>query len=355
MVKKLQFAIVLVFLCVLVFLYAWKESFVACAYAAIAMILLVAFAKYLFLFVNKRLRNTNWYKNQFLGSDIYLTGPKYRTDAKRNYDIANVGSQSGKFAFSYEESGLTGINWAIGSESLAYNFRVLKTFFSCLRDGGTIIFTMTPFGFCLKDYADDRLNTKYYLFLDRELILGYSNIKYRSRITYPLLSSPIQAVKRLIRDVPADNRLSLAANPMSPEELEEDAARWVSGWKKQFSISDLDAPASEQNRDCMAYNTSLLNEMISFCLERNLKPVIVLPPTTKALSSKLTESFCETYIYSIIHNANTHQVPFLNYLNDARFYDDGLFFNSFFLNAKGRKVFTRGVLSDLKMETVAGE
>lgn len=349
MVKKLKLAILFCLLLLLVCVYLWKGSLLVSVYVAIVTISLVVFAKYSFLFVNKWLRNTNWYKNQFIGTDKFVAGAKYRTNTTRNYDVANVGSQSGTFAFAYEHSGLKGANWAAGSESLSYNFRVLKNYFSFLKDGGTVILTMTPFGFCLKDYEDDKLNTRYYLYLDPKSIVNYSSRKHHLRIKYPLLSSPIEAIKRLIRDVPADNRLSLTTNPMSPGEIEEDAVKWINGWKRQFSISEFDAPVSEHNRDCIDYNTNLLTEMISFCLERNLKPVIVLPPTTKALSSKFSESFCESYIYSIIRNANTHQVPFLNYLVDARFSDNELFFNSFFLNTKGREMFTQTVLSDLNL------
>ena len=349
MIKKFKLAVLVCFLLLLVCVYLWKGSLLVCAYVAIVAILLVVFAKYSLLFANKLIRNTNWYKNQFVDTDKFITGVKYRINITRNYDIVNLGSNSGKFAFAYENSGLTGSNWAVGPQSLSYDYRVMKNYFSYIRYGGTIIFTMTPFGFCLKDYADDKFNMKYYLFLDPTLIINYSRCKKSLSIAYPLPSSPIEAIKRLIKDVPADNRLSLTTNSMSPEEIEEDAAKWINGWKQQFSISDLEAPVSEQNRDHIAYNTNLLTEMISFCLERNLKPVIVLPPTTKALSSKLSESFRESYIYSIIRNANTHQIPFLNYLDDARFSDNELFFNSFFLNAKGRKVFTQTVLSDLKI------
>jgi hypothetical protein len=166
-------------------------------------------------------------------------------------------------------------------------------------------------------------------------------------VNTPFQSAPLTAIKRLIRDIPAANDILLSTNSMDVESLEKDANKYLDAWKLEFSISDLDAQVSEQNRDCIAYNTNLLTEMISFCLERNLKPVFVLPPTTKALNSKLSERFRESYIYSFIRNANTHQVPFLNYLDDARFSDNELFFNSLFLNAKGRKVFTTVVLNDL--------
>ena len=234
-------------------------------------------------------------------------------------------------------------------ESLAYNFRVLKNYFSLLKKDGTLLITMTPFGFCLKDYSNDLANAKYYRYLDFRLILGYTRWKRYVLKKYPLLYSPVYALKGIVRDQPDDNRLALATNPMFSEELENDAIRWVENWKKQFSILDLDAPVSERNRENMVYNTNLLAGMISFSLERDLKPVIVLPPTTSALSSKFSDHFCETYIYSIVRNANTQGIPFLNYLRDDRFAKDELFFNSFFLNAKGRKVFTQGILSDLKL------
>lgn len=349
MKKKFKIAVIFFPLILLVCAYSWKGSSLVPTYVAIATILLLVFIKNSFLVVNKRFQNTNWYKNKFIGTDKFINGEKYRTNTTRNYDIANVGSMSGTFAFDYEDSGIIGLNWSAGSESLSYNFRVLKNYFSFLKDGGTIIFTITPFGFCLKDYADDKLNTKYYLYLDPKSIINYSRFKYFFRIKYPLFSWPIEAIKRLIKDVPADNLFFLTRNPMSSEEIEKDALRWINSWKKQFSIPELNGPISESNLDNIAYNTNLLKEMISFCLERNLQPVMVLPPTTKALASKFSGYFCESYIYSIIRNSNTHQIPFLNYLNDTRFADTELFVNSFFLNAKGRKIFTQTVLKDLKI------
>lgn len=348
MIRMLQLATMLCISLLLVCVYLWKGLLIS-TYVAIVTIILVVFAMCSFLFANKCCRNTNWYKNQFIGTDKFIAGAKYQTNTTRNYDVCNVGSQSGMFAFDYDGFGITGCNWATGSESLSYNFRVLKNYFSFLRDSGIILITITPFGFCLKDYTDDRLNTKYHLYLDPKLIIGDSRRKCLLRIKFPLLMSPYQAMKRMIKDVPADNRLSLTTNQMSQKNLQEDAVRWINGWKRQFSISDFDAPVSEHNRDCIDYNTNLLSEMISFCLERNLKPVLVLPPVTTELNSLFSDNFCESYIYSIIHNANKHHVPFLNYLSDARFSEKELFFNSFFLNAKGRKVFTRVVLSDLKL------
>ena len=349
MVRKFGIAILTCFTLLLIGIYLLAGSLLVCAYVATTTILILAILVSGFLLANRWFRNTNRYKNQFIGTDKFINSIKYRTNHIRNFDIANIGSSSGVFAFDYNDTGLKGCNWAMAPESLTCNFRVLKNYFSFLKDGGTILFTITPFGFCLKDYTDDRINTKYYLYLSPKLIPGFSPWKRLFRIKYPLLSSPVQALKSVIRDTPVDNRLSLKINLMSPEELEADAAKWVENWKRQFNILDMEASVAKHNVHLINYNTILLDKMITFCLERNLKPAIVLPPTTSAMSSLFSDHFCESYIYSIIRNANQGRVPFLDYLHDERFAIDEYFFNSFFLNSKGRRVFTQAVLNDLKL------
>jgi hypothetical protein len=89
--------------------------------------------------------------------------------------------------------------------------------------------------------------------------------------------------------------------------------------------------------------------MIDFCIERNLKPVLIIPPMTKYLSCLLTDTIREIYIYSFIREANVKNIPFLDYMDDERFSDPSLYFNSFFLNLRGRKLFTKQVLKDLNI------
>ena len=47
------------------------------------------------------------------------------------------------------------------------------------------------------------------------------------------------------------------------------------------------------------------------------------------------------------HNPMTDDVEMLDYTADLSLMDKSLYFNSFFLNAKGRKMFTRRVVADL--------
>ena len=323
--------------------YLIVESLVISGIVAFTLLFLVMI-KPVILVLNKLGQRTNWYNNQL------ADGLKFRKQILFDLDVCNLGSNSGKFAFSYEGMGLKGENWAVGPQTLSYDFRVLKNYSSYLKEGAAVFISLCPFSGCVKEYEDDAANHKYYSFLHPILILNYSQStkeKVMQFVNTHFQYSHMTAIKRLLKDVPATNDIMLSSNSMDVESLEKDANTYLNAWKLEFSISDLDAPVSKQNGDCITYNTNLLAEIISFCLERNLKPVFVLPPTTKALSSKLSERFRESYIYSFIRNANTHQVPFLNYLDDARFSDNELFFNSFFLNVKGRKIFTTIVLQEI--------
>jgi hypothetical protein len=310
-------------------------------------LLLLVMTQPVILVLNKLTQRTNWYKNQL------AEGTKFLKQIPFDLDICNLGSNSGKFAFSYDDVGLKGENWAIGPQTLSYDFRLLKNYFSYLKEGATVLIPLCPFSGCIKDFEDDTMNHKYYSFLHPILILNYSQDAKEDVMRFvntPFQFSPLAAIKRLIKDVPAiDSILLLSNNPMDEASLEKDANKWINNWKQQFSIIDLDDLVSEQNKECVAYNTNLLKDIVFFCSERSLKPVIVIPPVTNMLSSKFSERFCDSYIYSLIGKLDTTQVTFLNYFDDGRFSEPDLYFNSYFLNARGRTLFTKTVLKDLRL------
>ena len=134
----------------------------------------------LFILLNKQLSQTNWYKNQFIDSQKFLK------DIPHNLEICNLGSNPGKFAFEYDDTLLKGENWAIGPQSLSYDFRILKNYFSYIKDGGSVLITIAPLSSCLRDYSDERSNAKYYPFLDTSLIVNYSSgINFSYTISCP--------------------------------------------------------------------------------------------------------------------------------------------------------------------------
>ena len=66
------------------------------------------------------------------------------------------------------------------------------------------------------------------------------------------------------------------------------------------------------------------------------------------LKSLIYNSVAELRIYSYLKEVN-REVLILDYSKESDLQKDELYFNSFFLNAMGRKVFTKRVLDDLHL------
>lgn len=305
----------------------------------------------------KILYKTNWYKSMFLdpNHEIYPDNVWYREHDERNFDVVNLGSSGGKWAFYYADLNIKAMNWAQQPQTLLEDYNLLRHFHSILKRGGYVLITIMPFtGLNKNTGLMDAM--KYVKFdIQGEPIQPYMFKEAQRYANYPILFKK-QACKALIKYfIGSDKKCGLRPetqleyNPMKNSELEKDAKRWIDGWKKQFGISDFDAPLTRENEEGRAYRIKLMQTLIDFCTERGYKPVYVIPPVTEHLAKYYTPKFEETYIYGYLKEVN-RVVLTLDYSKDSEFrFNDELFFNSFFLNKKGRKLFTRRVLKDLKI------
>ncbi len=305
----------------------------------------------------KILYKTNWYKSMFLdpNHEIYPDNVWYRDHDERNFDVVNLGSSGGKWAFDYADLNIKAMNWAQQPQTLLEDYNLLRHFHSILKRGGYVLITIMPFtGLNKKTGLMDAM--KYVKFdIQGEPIQPYMFNDAIRYATYPFLFKKT-ALKVLIRYFMGRDKkcglhpeTQLEYNPMKSNELEKDAKRWIDGWKKQFGISDFDAPLTRENEEGREYRIKLMQTLIDFCTERGYKPVYVIPPVTEHLAKYYTPKFEETYIYGYLKEVN-REVLTLDYSKDSEFrFNDELFFNSFFLNKKGRKLFTRRVLKDLKI------
>ena len=301
------------------------------------------------------IEKTNWYKSKFIdiNHETYPDNVWYRKHDERNYDVVNLGSSGGKWAFDYSSLDVKAMNWAQQPQTLLEDYNLLRHFHSILKKDGYVLITIMPFtGLNKKTGLMDAM--KYIKFdIQGEPIQPYMFKEAQRYATYPILFKK-PAVKALIKyllgkdkkvGVPTETQLDY--NPMTLAELEADAKRWTAGWKRQFGISDFDAPLTKENEEGRAYRIKLMQTLIDFCTERGYKPVYVIPPVTEHLAKYYTSKFEETYIYGYIQAVN-REVLTLDYSKDDDFRkNDNLFFNSFFLNKQGRLIFTRRVLKDL--------
>ena len=307
------------------------------------IVLVVLFAAiFIGLVFNYMYKQTNYYKNQFVDAVKFKD-----KEFAAKIDIVNLGSNHPKFAFDYSDLTVNGMNWAIGPQSFEYDFRILKEYHRLLNKEAFVIIPVCPLKFFLHRYSYDSANYKYYKILDSSLINNYSPITKLLHIDYPILTAK-RNVLRLVKDVSIDNRMVFETNPMKDEELKADAKKWINGWLKQFSLDSLETSIlSKKNEDNIQTNISILKEMIDFCLERKYQPILVTLPLTNYLLDLIPESFINEHIIGNINKANVKDVLFLNYMKDERFTSEDLYFNSFFFNRKGRKLFTKEIVNQL--------
>ena len=286
------------------------------------------------LLLNKAVKHTWWFRSSIPDLNNYPTNEWYREHEERNYDVVNIGSSSAKYAFDYSGLGIKAFNWAEQPQSLDNGFKILKTYFSILKKDGIVILSLGPFsGLDVNEKWAKDANDKYYYILDSYLIDNYGSVAFRRK--YPLIAYPKQSLKELIKKI-----LNKNVHRKISDGFIDDSEKWMSGWCHEFNIDDIDAPMSDENQKGKNKRIALLSEMIEFCIERTLKPIIVIPPMHPSLAVKFTGKFRENYIYSFIRKANTVGVPFYDYMADSRFEDDCYYRNSFFMNDIGAKLFT---------------
>lgn len=298
--------------------------------------------------INRIIRKSSWFKHEkFDGCSKFWELNTF------NLDVVNLGSTSGVMAFDYEDIPLKTANWALSRNPLLGDKEILFNYSSFLKSGHSIvIISLCPFSSLSGSYTyfDDR----YYTILHMSSI---PNCSYRKKMEvlgiknnpinfYPLRSLFKDTISFLLFWRNSDNVTR------SEDYLRKDAKQWMNSWMKEFNILNQDNPLSLINKDAIDDAYSILCDMISYCSDMGIKPVMIIPPVYNTLGSLFTDDFKQKIIEDLVDRVKCKykDLFYYNYMNDPSFCNDSsLFQNSFFLNKKGAQLFTKRVLSDLSL------
>lgn len=293
--------------------------------------------------LNALIRRGYWFNNMF-----FQDCRKFYTYKQFDTDVVNLGSTSAVHAFNYSGIEIKCANWALSRNPLLGDYAILRNYSSFLKkDGATVIFTLCPFSFLAGgyDYFDDR----YYSILYPSTIPSFSyihNTQVRDKVQNPILYYPWYAlfvdVWRFFfprKKVTATKEFMIA-----------DADNRFNGWCKEFSIKDLKNQLSLNNTDGINDALKIIQNVKLFCAEHNLRFVLVVPPVYRSLADKFTNEVKYCLIDSILGSEIFKDIEVYDYLASELFSDDiSLFENSFILNEKGAKLFTRHILHELNL------
>ena len=298
--------------------------------------------------LSKPIKKLFWYRDSY-GDMLKFTRQKFNTR------FAVLGSSPAKWAF--DECIVEACaNWATAPQSISDDFRVLKNYHSFLSSEGYVLLFLSHCRGLKKDYVDSSHFRKYHYFLHPILNPFYDEKIFwqiKKEVDFPIyyvIKHPIRILKSVIKcDVLKKVARNSTNNCMNEFQLEQDAEMWMSGWKKEFSENVFNTPLSESAQESFEYNKELILEMAEFCKERNLKLAFVIPSVTNALKSKFSKEFSKAALYDLIAPAQEkYNIPLFDYLENKELQDDDLYFNSFFLNKRGRRLFTEKLINDVK-------
>jgi hypothetical protein len=297
---------------------------------------------------SKPIKKITWYKDSH-GDMVKFKRQKFNTR------IAVLGSSPAKWAFDDSVADACA-NWATSPQSIFDDFRVLKNYHSYLSPNGLVLISLFHCRALMQDYNDAHHFKKFHYFLHPILNPFYDEkvfLPLKKEIDFPIyyvIKHPIRILKSVIKcDVLKKISCNSVTNSMNEVQIEQDAEKWMSIWKKEFSEDAFNTPLKASVRESLEFNKKLILEMAEFCKERDLKLAFVIPPITNALKSKFSKEFSKEALYDLIAPAQEkYNISLFDYLEDKEFQNDDLYFNSFFLNKRGRRLFTEKLINDVK-------
>lgn len=271
---------------------------------------------------------------------------------KFQYSIVNLGSNPARFAFFYEN--VNGANLSTGTQDLYMDLCILKQYKNRIKNGAYVLLPIVPFSSITAYLTQKKLGTSYFLkFHAINWCKNSEDLKIRDaakkRLKYPLCYNPIGTLKAIIHDSERDKRLEITEMNMMYADLITDAAQWMEGWKQEFDIEDLNTPLNATLTEARKKSVEMFREIINYCILQGYKPIIILPPIQKELGKLFTSQIKEIYIDSFIREFENYHLPYFDYMKDERFSESNLFFNTLFMNLRGRKQFTNEILKKLNI------
>lgn len=294
--------------------------------------------------IKRLIKHSSWYNSYFKECD------KFWNIGTSKYNIVNLGSNSGLYSFDYQCECIDAANWAGSPQSLVADLAILKTYSDNLNTRATILIPLCPFS-SLGGGKSYGMHDRYYTILEYKDVVNGTWKKQKEILQIKENPEQFYSFVQLKVDIKGCIKKIMRKRPsvMEARVFDKDSFTWINNWKEEFGISKLDTNISDENILRQNEAVSALKELIEFCMCRNFKPVLVLPPMSTYLSNKFSPQVRKVLIYDFVKKANVQNVPFYDFLDDKEFVSDNFYSNAYLLNETGAKKFTHRLLENLKL------
>lgn len=299
------------------------------------------------------------------------------TYVPENIEVCNLGSSHGMYGYCYEKykDSYTCFNFALDSQSLSYDYRLLKAYRENLSEDAIVIITLSyasMYGSIAEADSEDfeSKNQRYYHFLPVHLIKKYDLTtdmllgRYRS-----MKGEPTEVLNSLLTDPIYNTSNSTYSNDywMKAEDVETeywyitaDAAQTDSNAEAAY-LRHFVTNKQDENGN-MIYNmeeVDALYNIIELCHETGKTPVLITTPYLTEYTDCIQQGSPDFYeeFYSFVDKlVEEENIQYYDYSHDERFQTDyDLFINADHLNKKGAKKFTACVWDEVISSILHGK
>lgn len=279
-------------------------------------------------------------------SIIYMK--QHQSSNKKYYNmpygitLANTGNSHGQHAFDYSIYNGTTFNFAMGSQSIVYDYNLIHYYINHFSKGSTLLIPISYFTFWYDELKSDTFNDKnmrYFSILDAE------HMRFKSKKDYYIgkYFSIIQLADINIRSV-FDKATNLVDDPLKTDFTIQEIGEKRATYHLRHIRNDFN-----QIIEMNPSNETSLRALIKLCKEQNITPVLITTPYLHYYTKWFSDDLLKIFYHKINEICNELKVSYLDYSNDRRFaYDEDLFKDTDHLNKKGAKVFTKIIIDDLK-------
>lgn len=233
------------------------------------------------------------------------------------------------------------MNWALKNQSLEYDYSILKNYYSYLSEKAVVIITVSPMSL-IYTVRDLKLNDRYYTILHPATIYNFKDSR-RSK-EYLFSGNPIRAdFKRSLGIILSDYGQSIVSifKSLAGKSMGKDASKKAAEINRLITSETRKFGSLEK---AISAKMIVLEDIIDFCNERELRPVFVIPPYHEELRKRI-ESFIN--MDRAIERIRLKGVV-LNYYNGHNGLNEKHFESSATLNETGSEIFVDQIASDLQ-------
>ena len=235
--------------------------------------------------------------------------------------VSNIGSSHAEYGIQYDrcpelKGSISTFNFALASQSYDYDLALLNMYQDHLAKGGILFIPISYFSFndeVVNDVEKESMQARYYSFMSPKYIPDYS--LYKDIITHrlPILSADEDLLNWIT------SSLSLKAHAEGSTLTQEEAIEKAEARYDRHFL----------HKENLFYpeRTEQIKEIITFCKEREITPVMITIPVTRYYHDLISDDFFNEFYQTINAISEETSVPYYDYSYDARFRGNLSLFN----------------------------